>query len=300
MTKSRLITGNRTAEDIIRAYELREQEQRKKAETYEEQYHPEKQEAEPEPTVPTSPASPIQVNDASYIILPSHTHNTYSYPDLLVAKARSHQNLEWNQAHQALHQQQASMLTIRQFVDFLAHLKARKVYDGTGSKVAKADIKQLLEDILAQRAPWRAEWLDALFTEDNGIWKIKYGHQEKKGKLVARYHEPLEACIREDCYVNLFSANKQGLPTRKVSKQEIYYWQPGNGTVARFLADSGRVCIAAGFGSTRVLLWGYVKSASAARRELCNENFYEKSQKNLGTGEKQDRVSRHSLASSAA
>ena len=233
--KSRLITGNRTAEDIIKAYELREQERKsKKAEVHEEQYQPE----EPETAIPAPQQS---AGKAAYIILPGHTHDAYSYPDLLVAKVRSHQSKDWNQAHQALHQQQASMLTIRQFVDFLAHLKARKVYDGTGSKVAKADIKQLLEDILAQRAPWRAEWLDALFTEDNGIWKIKYGHQEKKGKLVARYHEPLEACIREDCYVNLFSANKQGLPTRKVSKQEIYYWQPGNGTVARFLADSGRV-----------------------------------------------------------
>jgi len=44
----------------------------------------------------------------------------------------------------------------------------------------------------------------------------------------------------ENCYVDLASANKQGLPTRKSKNQEIYYKCPmsDNNSVARFDAGS--------------------------------------------------------------
>ena len=64
------------------------------------------------------------------IILPGKTHGTYSYPDLLVGMERAHLGTNWGEAHAALHQEGAFMLTVRQYVDFLGLLKSGNVYNG--------------------------------------------------------------------------------------------------------------------------------------------------------------------------
>jgi hypothetical protein len=57
--------------------------------------------------------------------------------------------------------------------------------------------------------------------------------------------EPLEPYVKENCYVDLASFNRQGMPTRKSAQQEykfgenIFYYFPVNGTIAGFWADSG-------------------------------------------------------------
>ena len=58
--------------------------------------------------------------------------------------------------------------------------------------------------------------------------------------------EPLLQCLSKDAYAEIVF-NSQGFPTQKSRKQEykqgenLYYWKPVNGRVARFYADSDRV-----------------------------------------------------------
>jgi len=56
----------------------------------------------------------------SSIILPGKEYSNYTYPDLLVSMEKSHLGETWNNCYEALQQEGQFMLTIRQFVDFIA------------------------------------------------------------------------------------------------------------------------------------------------------------------------------------
>jgi len=198
---------------------------------------------EGDPNLPPS-ASPTGSNirnAENYVILPGKAHGSYSYPDLVVAVEKTHLNSNWNQAHEALHRENAFMLSIRQYVDFLQMLKSGTVYNGRGTKLASGKVDEILDEILTKREPWRAEWLDAYFKDVNDALNISYEHRIVNGQLKPQRTEALENCVMEDAYVNLFSANKQGLPTVKARTQETYFWYPRKDRVARFRADSDGV-----------------------------------------------------------
>ena len=90
------------------------------------------------PINPTpSPAPIIIPNPAEYVLLESKTHGTYTYPDLYVSMGKKHHNANWFDAHGLLAKEQASMLTIRQFVDFITLLKTGNAFDSAGAKVGK-------------------------------------------------------------------------------------------------------------------------------------------------------------------
>ena len=153
-----------------------------------------------------------------------------------VAKQRSHTGLDWKDTHSQLHQEGLYMPTIPQFIGFLNYLKGD--YQRVGVK-EKQEAEQILDEILTLRSPWRAEWLDARFEEKGEELYIHYNHRTIKGELKSQ-SEKLEGCLMEDCYVDVFNPNKQGLPTKKTNSG-IYYWHPRDNRVARFDADSGRV-----------------------------------------------------------
>ncbi len=94
------------------------------------------------------------------------------------------------------------------------------------------------KEITEVRDPWRAEWLDASFKTLKNAVQISYNHRIINGKLLPQNQEPLEACLMEDCKVDLGRFNKQGFPTQKGS--DFYYWRPVEGYVARFSAFSVR------------------------------------------------------------
>jgi len=72
---------------------------------------------QPTPTTPT----PVNIlNPEKYIILEGRTHGNYTYSDLLVSMEKSHLGETWNNCYEALQQEGQFMLTIRQFVDFIA------------------------------------------------------------------------------------------------------------------------------------------------------------------------------------
>ncbi len=165
--------------------------------------------------------APLQgIDEGDYIFMPKH--------NLHVAKQRSHFDSNWNQAHQALHNEGLRMLTIREFVDFLSLLKN-----------GNDEFKGIYNEITEVRKFWRAEWLDADFKVVNDLLHINYNHRIVNGSLQPQNSEPLEDCLMEGCKIDLESFNRQGLPIKKGNS--FFYWFPmsDNNSVAGFFAGSG-------------------------------------------------------------
>ncbi len=150
--------------------------------------------------------------------------------NLYVAKERTLQGKNWSQTHHALHKQGLQMPSPYQFLKFIDYLK---------TNTTVPDREQILDDILEKKDPWRGQWLDSKYFEKDGELWLAYDHRpDKKGRLRADSKEKLEDGLREDGYIDLASFTQQGLPTKKVSKKDIYYYAPVASTVARFGANS--------------------------------------------------------------
>ena len=204
-------------------------------------------------SAPQPATAEIQDKDR-YITLEGRQHGSYSYPDLLVAMDRTHQGKTWQNAWNALRQEDAHMLTIRQYADFLNLLNSGKAYDGNGKQIPSLQLAELFNDITQVRSPWRAEWLDAKFS------KINVGRKMlvvPKTEMQISYHvlnngqlkeivEPLEECLMRnktrgiDMNCWLSNANYQGLPPADINSGELWYRHPQNSRVARFVASSVR------------------------------------------------------------
>ena len=196
----------------------------------------------PQPQTPINVKSNID-NAESYLILPGRTYGSYSYPDLLVSIDKFYHNHTWYKAHEALNKEDSFMLTIRQYADFLDLLKNGGVNNGKSDLVDK----DVIDKILTVKSPWRSEWLDAKFSKKGGLikkdqWYITY-HNIDNAKI-SEVTEELEDCLIEDKTpgINLDSwlsnSTKHGLPDKKTSVGDLYYWGPGDNTVAGFSAGS--------------------------------------------------------------
>jgi len=182
-------------------------------------------EQEPETTQqPTQ--TPANINQSDYIQLPS---------GLYIARQRTLTSLYWHQTHQELHQQNLTMPTIPQFIEFLTYLRDNPSQENT----------QIYNDITEKRNPWRAEWLDARFEDVSGKLHANYNHRtQQDGKLQPLNTEQLEDCLMQDCWADIFNPNNQGLPTSKSGNkykqgENAYFWHPRADRVARFGAGSG-------------------------------------------------------------
>ena len=182
----------------------------------------------------------------SYIILPGRKHGSYEYPDLLVPAERTHKGKKWHQAKESLYLDGAYMITPRQFVDFINLLRSGNAYNGLGVKLDTKRVKALLDDILEQKDPYRAEWLDARFAQSGKTLNVMY-HKIKSDGSIEDVAEPLHDCLMEDKQPGisldywLRNANNQGLPPKNISDGSIYYWYPRDKAVARFRANSDGV-----------------------------------------------------------
>jgi hypothetical protein len=219
-----------------------------------------------------SPATRVD-NPEHYLILPGRSHGTYSYPDFVVSRHRlsygpavekaarelgitvqnsgtekdGHQyigNVDWHTALKLNLQLGNVTLTPRQFIDLKELLEEgmegkKKVYDGKGKKVDERALTAIYKEIVERRDPWRSEWLDAQFVDNNGSLFIRYNHKNQGNSLVFGTSESLEAHVTENSWIDPASFNRQGLPTRKSRSQKLYFWSLTNGSVARFGADSG-------------------------------------------------------------
>ena len=186
------------------------------------------------------------IGDAqNYITLEAKTHGTYSYPDLLISKGKSYLGKDWNDCSAELKKENAYMLTIRQFADFLALLKSGKAFDGKGKRIDSKDLKGILDEISKVGGSWRSEWLDAKFAVNGNSKKISYSKIMSDGSL-KKVTEDLGDCLMSDETPGIDfdswikSADYHGLPKSGIAKGQLYYWFPRNNAVARFYADSGR------------------------------------------------------------
>ena len=176
----------------------------------------------------------------SSIILPGKEYSNYSYPDLLVSMNRTYYKAgkDWYDSHKQLQSKDNFMLTIRQFVDFINLLKSGKVYNGLGKEINQRRIDSILEDILTQREFLRAEWNDVKFKLVNGVLHIQYNHRHVNGQLQPQNSEPLEEYLMQYRRISLdhwlSNANSQGLPVPNTNNGSLYYWHPGDNSVAMF------------------------------------------------------------------
>ena len=200
-------------------------------------------------TIPEFNAVPPPIGVSSveepgtYIILPGRKHGSYEYPDLLVPTERTHKNKNWHQAKESLYLDGAFMITPRQFVDFINLLRSGNVYNGLGVKLDSTRARTVLSDILEQKDPYRAEWLDAKFAQSGKTLNVMY-HRIKSDGSIEDVAEPLQECLMENKTPGisldywLRNATPQGLPPKNISDGNIHYYAPKNNTVAWFRADS--------------------------------------------------------------
>jgi hypothetical protein len=245
MAMSRKISGNRTAEDVLREYHRKLAENKNKVTA-----------PKPKQIAPVKAAN--ITNPEDYIVLPGRTHGNYSYLDLLVSNEKMHLGKSWYDAHKELQKNNEFMLTIRQFVDYLNLLKSGNAYDGAGNKVPKPELIKIYDGITEVKDPWRAEWLDAYFENRNNELYIL---TENKAKA-----EKLQPCLMEDKTpgINLEywlkNATPQGFPPKNIPDGKLYFWHPREDAVAGFSAGSGRSYLDCGYGPQ------YSDSALGVRR----------------------------------
>ncbi len=200
----------------------------------------------------SSPAidAPIhaQQNLDRYIILEGRDYGNYAYPDLLVSMDKNYTNITWYEIPHALARDNSHMLTIRQFVDFLALLKSEKAFDGNGHLLNKATLESLYDSIAVRGNTNRLEWLDAKFSRQ-GLMKRLYMtyHNVRSSGKSDEVTEPVESCLfwsrnpgmSIDFWLN--SSTLQGMPTNKVPDGDLCYLRPKSGKVASFSAWHNKV-----------------------------------------------------------
>ena len=107
------------------------------------------------------------------------------------------------------------------------------LYDANGAQLSNSEVNKHWNQL--SKDCWT--WLDAMFSLENGIWKITDKIQGKAD---------LADCLKEDGFADLDSLNNQKLPKKSSGKQEysqlnnILFYHPSDGAVARFYANSGR------------------------------------------------------------
>ncbi|MBI2632496.1 hypothetical protein HYW75_05820 [Candidatus Pacearchaeota archaeon] len=220
--------------------------------------------------------SPQLYNKSNYIILPGRTHGKHEFEDLFVAKYRLRSDdlvrkvaknlglramntrsglfgrafigeIDWNNALKLNLSLKGETLSPRRFIDFKELLEfglnGGAVYDGTGKKIKDLRvIKVVYYEIFAKKDPWRGEWLDAYFEENDikGEYSISYNHYLSGKELKPGISEPLQDCLRIKEYLFHLRFNGQGLP---IKEENFNYFPPYNNSVAWFYADSGRAIL---------------------------------------------------------
>jgi len=145
--------------------------------------------------------------------------------NLYISKEKILHNNDWNDTHKKLKDQGLRMPTIPEFLEFIKHIK---------SNPNNQEYGLIIKEILEVRSPWRSEWLDAYFEQENNQFYIYTNNKTIK--------QPLESCLMEDKTPGidfsdlLDNPTKQGLPKSNVKDGNLYYWHPRNGTVVGFSA----------------------------------------------------------------
>ncbi|MBI2507428.1 hypothetical protein HYV89_00570 [Candidatus Woesearchaeota archaeon] len=172
--------------------------------------------------------------------------------NIIIARQEQYKNKDWADTHYALAENGLFMPSPKIFMPYFVQVRDAvqgkiKLYTADNREVPRDEAEELWKYLSTSHKGGCWTWLDAKFSQENNAWKMTHTHKViQKGKELKGKAETLESCIREDGFVGL-DFNSQGLPIKKSSLskykqgENIQYWHPRNGTVARFDAESGRV-----------------------------------------------------------
>ena len=157
-----------------------------------------------------------------------------------------------------------------------ASLGKINLYDGNGTVIDRNESEDLWKYLTTGLRGECWTWLDDLFKEDANGWKLETDHRIVNGKLTSKTYN-LESCLRKDAYVSL-EFNRQGIPTptsesgyqKYKQGKNIYFRHPRDGTVARFIAGSGRADLGCGgnpsFSSASLGVFACAEGATRAKK----------------------------------
>lgn len=219
-------------------------------------------------------------NPEDWVHLEGRSHGSYSYNSLFVSmhrlgytpeveqaarklsltvtntgvEADGHQyigSIQWDPALRLNRALGNQTLVPRQGIDLMLDLREaldgkKTLVDGRGNALTKERLRPFYNEMWEVREPWRAEWLDARFSNTNGVMRMAYDHQLQGTNLVARSNDVLMPYLEDSAVkADLATFNPQGLPTKKSRSSALHFWKPSDGSVAWFVADSdgaGLVC----------------------------------------------------------
>jgi hypothetical protein len=182
-----------------------------------------------------------QINPRDYIYIPQH--------NLVIAREVGYKGRNWNDTLDALADDGLIMPRIDHFTTHFTNVRDavndwnKPLLYADGTPMTKEGVDQLwkyLSSTDRQGIDICCSWLDAKFVESGGKLKIETDHRRNSSPNIydlKRY--------TSGKFVDL-KFNDQGLPTRKSGRENysqgdnIYFWEPADGAVAGFYADSVR------------------------------------------------------------
>jgi len=137
------------------------------------------------------------------------------------------------------------VLPLVYFNRVLAHLyfHSEKVHYGNGNKIDDIYVKEILNEIIEKRSPWRGEHLGDFYVIKGG--ELMTHHTEiTPQQTLSEVKKPLDkSYLKKDGYIDLEdwlkNPTEDGFP-RKKGKSHVHSWYPRENRVVRFGASSGR------------------------------------------------------------
>ena len=188
---------------------------------------------------PSSIVVPANIVSSDYIQIPGQ--------DFIIAIGETDFNLNYEGANKAVLKRGLAVPTTNQFMAFHNYIidcykNNKPIFDSAGNSLSK----KVKDDLYNQLTSNCWSWLNGKFNLSNNKNKIELiTGLDSKNNLITK-EEPLEICLMQDCYVDFTKLNKNGIPhinskhsnQNYVKGENIYYWAPVNGRVARVSADS--------------------------------------------------------------
>ena len=107
-----------------------------------------------------------------------------------------------------------------------------------------------LDDILKETNPYRSELFDTKFGKEDGLQQITYPVFDSEELVYVTEELDKDTLMQDktpgislDSWLDDSKVTPQALPRKNIEKGDLYYFFPRDGSVARFVAYSGRACL---------------------------------------------------------
>jgi len=196
-----------------------------------------------------NPINPVNFIPSDYI----HFEQPYSFDIAISEDFGSCKGKDWYNQNKELLSNGYLMSNVLEgmtlFQNIVESYKDNKkvLFDSAGNSIKKGIIDDLYKFLTSDYNIGSWYNMNALFENRNGIWIMKeaINYDKPKDELIFQ-EKQIIVPITKDCYVNFNNLTAEGFPKEKHSNktyaqgENIHYWYPRNGCVARFLADSVR------------------------------------------------------------